>query len=63
MRSFTTLTLARAMEEELRRQARPHRRDEPTQATKATKGTRATKPGARSWAMILSFPRLHPSKG
>ena len=57
MRSFTHLMLARAMEEELRRQARPRPRQEPAPTTKVRKSR------TRSWSTILSFPRLQPSKG
>ena len=57
MRSFTTLMLVRAMEEELRRQARPRRSEYPVPAPKPPKRQ------ARSWSMILSFPRLQPSNG
>jgi len=57
MRSFTTLMFVRAMEEELRRQARPRRSEYPVSVPKTRK------PPARSWSLILSFPRLQPSNG
>jgi hypothetical protein len=57
MNSTATLALVRAMQEERRRPVRPSRIAEPNPDAETPM------PHARSWAVILGFQRLQPSKG